>query len=375
LPPGAIIRRSPTTRFRLDPRRFEESAAGVPRITLEPSWFRDPVGSRRRCLRLQAPADFRLHTNPDAILAFVYELRRQVFIHDRYRYRGPRNKGLYVDLDDVAHIDLEGALILTAEFQRISLVYKSRPFLDDANWNRGVRAVLHGLGLYEVVQAMRAADAPNIEDLAEELERSGVAIVPFVSCHEADPTKAQALKIALLEHCATSDEAQLGVYETLVEAFTNAVQHAYRDDIDGDGLPRVKRWWAGALVDKQTRTLLLAVYDQGVGIPKTLVKRPWWVSIASGLSENSDAGMIEGALAYGRSGTSDGAPDGRGNGLWRMCELTNAFEAADVRFTSLKGQVIYSKGGAPVRNTLATRFPGTMVRWRANISPAEEHGP
>lgn len=370
-PVGARRRRAVAQRAVVNRKLFEEGAINVPRLELEPSRFRDVEGRVRRCLRLKAPADFRLEANPDEILSFVYELRRQVFIHDRFRgFRNKRRPPLYVDLDAITHIDLEGALVLTAEFQRISLVYKTRPFLDDANWNRGVRAILHGLGLYEVVQAMRAADAPDIDDIAGDLNNAGIAIVPFVSCHEADPAKAQTLRLALREHCATTDEAQLAVYDCLVEAFTNAVQHAYRDEIDGDGLPRVKRWWAGALVDKRSRTLLLAVYDQGVGIPQTLTRRPWWRSIKDHIREDSDAGMIEGALEYGRSGTID--PEGRGNGLWRMCELTNAFHAADVRFTSLKGQVLYPKNGPPQRNILKTRFAGTMVRWRAMIAPTEE---
>ena len=92
--------------------------------------------------------------------------------------------------------------------------------------------------------------------------------------------------------------------------------------------------------------------------------------------ERTDADVIAGALEYGRSGVSSDAlfgqeADGRGNGLWRMCELAETFDYADVRFTSLKGDVVYAKGGALEQTTLTSRFCGTMIRWRATISARE----
>jgi len=283
---------------------------------------------------------------------------------------------LYVDLDSINNIDLEGALLLTAEIDRIRLIYNIKPYMDDANWNANVRAMLHGLGLYGVVNAARYADAPPIDDIGGALEELGIKIVPFISCDVADPTKALELREALWRHCAASDAAQFAVYDGLVEAFTNAVEHAYRSDVEGDGLPSVRRWWAGGLIDQKRGDLLLVVYDQGVGIPKTLLRRPQWHWIAGKLRERDDASIICGALEYGRSGTAarvglDADADGRGNGLWRMCEMTEAFPYADVRFISLKGDVSYAKGSEPERATLRTRFCGTMIRWRAQIGPVE----
>jgi hypothetical protein len=363
-------------RLAVNAQLFEASAQGVPSAPLVPSTYRDWTGKYRRCLRLQAPADFRLHANADEVLAFIYEFRRQVFVRDRFRSAGRKRAGLYLDLDTIEEIDLEAALVLTAEIDRVRLVYNVKPFMDDANWQTGVRAILYGLGLYRVVDAARYADAPPIDGIETALAELGLAIVPFISCHEADPAKAQELRASLWRHCATSDEAQFAVYDGLVEAFSNAVQHAYRKDVQNDGLPTVRRWWAGGLVDKANGEMFLVVYDQGAGIPKTLVRRPFWHRIAGRLHEHDDASVIEGALEYGRSGTAstiglDPDADGRGNGLWRMCEMTSLFPTADVRFTSLQGQVLYARGGATERAALRTRFCGTMIRWRAQIGPAE----
>jgi hypothetical protein len=357
---------------------FEASAEGIASVPVVASYFQDAVGRSWRCRRLSAPAEFSFAKNPDGVLEFVYELRRQVFIEDRFRGPGRKSRpSLYIDLDRIENIDIEGALILVAELDRVRKILKIKPRLDDAKWDPDVRAYLASFGFYRVLEASQLVEGGQIDDIRAVLAEEGYAIVPFVSCHQADPRKALELRDGLLQHCAPPDAAQRAVYESLIEAFLNAVQHAYRHDIDGDGLPSVKHWWATALVDKRHGDLYLAVYDQGVGIPRTLVKRPWWHIIAGKLPERSDASIIEGALEYGRSGTSSTVDlvhdaGGRGNGLWRMCELTEAFKEAEVRFTSLKGDVLYRKGGALERTTLRTRFCGTMITWRAQIAGPRE---
>lgn len=330
-------------------------------------------------MSLPAPADFQLHTNHQGIMEFIYELRRQVYVKDRFRGRGTLAKpNLYINLDPIEIIDLEGALLLSAELDRIRRVLGMRALMDDEGWNPSVRIMLNGLGLYRVMEAGRVRGQEPISDLAESAEKLGLSIVPFLSCAEADPRKAQELRTALYERCAPGgDETEIAVYGALVEAFNNAIAHAYIDDVPGDGLPRVRRWWAGALVDRRQGYLYLVVYDLGVGIPATLPHRNWWNLLALQLPELNDAAVIEGALKHGRSGVSDHAlfgtePDGRGNGLGTMCALADTFEEADVRFTSLKGDVLYVKGGSMERTTLPARFCGTMIRWRTKIRASKE---
>lgn len=356
---------------------FEASAIGVPPLPLRPSRFQAKSGKWWRCFRLTAPEDFRAEENPAGVMQFVYELRRQVLVNDRFRGVGTKLRpSLYIDFDEIRKIDLSGALILAAEIDRIRQILGIKVVLDDGAWDPDVRATLSCLGLNRVVEATTMGRAEELPDFTAELAAHGIAIVPFVSCHQADPTKAQELLNGLVQHCARDDAAGLAVYESLVEAFSNAVQHAYRDDVEGDGLPSVHRWWAGAIVDKLLGYVDLVVYDQGVGIPRTLARRPFWHIIALKVPEHTDARLIEAALDYGRSGTTSSVPflgdaGGRGNGLWRMCQMTEAFDEAYVRFTSLKGEVTYNKGGRQERTELSTRFCGTMVRWRAKITPTE----
>lgn len=311
-------------------------------------------------------------------MSFIYELRRQVLVNDRFRgYGTKRRPSIYIDLDEIEVIDVEGALLLAAELDRIRRVLGIRPMMDDERWHPEVRAILYGLGLYQVMEAGRVRQSVPISDFVSEAATDGLAIVPFLSCTRADPTKALQLRQSLYEHCAPpGDQSLFATYEALVEAFNNAIGHAYRDEFEGDGLPRVRRWWAGALVDRRNNFLYLVVYDQGVGIPATLPSRSFFDWIVGRSPERTDADVIAGALEYGRSGASKDAlfgddPDGRGNGLWRMCELAETFEDADVRFTSLKGDVLYVKGGTVERTTLKSRFCGTMIRWRTSICAQE----
>lgn len=306
---------------------------------------------------------------PQAILEFVYELRRQVFLHKRFHGTGSkRNPSLYVCLDGVKQLDLEGALILAAELDRIRLVMKFKPLLDDGGWDPGVRAVLHALGVYDVINAGRMSNHVPIDDYAGTLEQVGLSVVRFQSDTEAAGAKAKELRDNIYNLCEPPSGSKRPVYESLFEACLNAVQHAYPADQPGDGLPRAKRWWAGALVDRARGYLYLVVYDQGVGIPATLPARTWWNVLRGQLPELTDAAIIQGSLEFGRSGVD---VDGRGNGLWRMCALTDSFDEADVRFTSSKGQVDYVKGGFSQRATLQTRFCGTMIRWRAKVDVQE----
>lgn len=363
--------RSPHRRNRLPPpdtAAFENACGDVKRLELTPRTIVGHNGGRQRVLSLPAPADFRFKQNPEGILRFIYEMRRQWLVSRRFGRSSKRRPGLYVDLDPIVNVDIEGALMLAAEFDRLRRVLGFKPTLYDHGWNSGVRAVLYALGLYGVTEARRLFVTNPIVDAAPILAGQGIAIVPFLSGSEADGAKALELREALYETCEPPGAARRPVYDALVEAFTNAVTHAYPRDVPGDGLPQAKRWWAGALVDKAERILYLVVYDQGVGIPATLKRRDIRSLLSLQMPELSDAAVIKGALDYGRSGTGQ---SGRGNGLWRMCELTNAFPFADVTFTSLKGVVTYTRGGKMELAQLETRFTGTMIVWRAQISEEE----
>ena len=370
--------RQRSSRWSVDLNAFRKSTEGIARWPLARSTRVGRAGEVYNCMRLTAPADFRLHLNHDSIMSYVYELRRQVFVNDRFRGFGTKRRpSLYIDLDQIVDLDVEGALLLAAELDRIRRVLGMRALMDDANWHPRVRSILYGLGLYTVTEAGRVrADVP-IADFVGPADAAGLSIVPFLSCTRADPGKALELRQALYERCAPpGDASQLAVYDALVEAFNNAIGHAYLDEYPGDGLPRIRRWWACALIDHANGYLYLVVYDQGVGIPATLQRRGLLDRLRGHRPERTDADVIAGALEYGRSGTSNDAlfgdeADGRGNGLWRMCELAETFEDADVRFTSLKGDVLYAKGGALEQTTLQTRFCGTMIRWRTTIGAQE----
>lgn len=356
--------------LRVDPELFEAACGDVSRPELVRS-SHTALGAPQKCLRLPAPSNFRLAENPDQVLSFIYELRRQIFINNRFRSRGSKRRpSIYLDLDPISQIDLEGALLLAAEIDRVRLVIGFRPTMDDANWHPGVRALLYEFGFYDVVEADRVRGAEPIPDISQILKDSGIAVVRFKSDVEADGQKAKELRDDVYAMCEPPGDAKRPVYDVLFEAVLNAVQHAYPADIPGDGVPSVKRWWAGALVDQASGYLNLVVYDQGVGIPATLPRRSWWSLLSGKLPELNDAAVIAGGLEFGRSGATD--DQGRGNGLHRICGLTDAFDAAEVLFTSLNGQVKYAKGGGVERETLNTRFCGTMIRWRAKVSTLEQ---
>lgn len=355
-------------RTRVNPALFLRNAREEQ--ALVPSTWVMADGKVRRCLRLKAPADMKYGTNATGVLSFLFEIRRQVFIARRFESLGSRRRpGLYIDLDTVKEIDLEGALLLAAEVDRIRLLFGFKPRMDDANWDPIVRAFLFKCGFYSVTEARGSREPMRIELVDEVLREEGLVVLPFVSGAEVESRKAQQLRDGLFEACEPGNAARRPLYDGLVEAFTNAVQHAYDPTLLGDGLPRVGRWWASAVVQVTHRQMYLVVYDQGVGIPATLSNQPFWEPLRATMRRDSDAARIVAALEYGESSTKSA---GRGNGLFQMCQLTKAFEDASVCFTSLTGQVTYAAGRVAERVQLKTRFGGTMIRWSATVATRGE---
>lgn len=345
---------------------FENSCRGVPPIQTLPGYWTPPSGKPEACEKLPAPEDFRYRTNPDGVVRFVYSLRREAVLRNRMvSLKSSKSATLYIDLDNIKDIDLDGALILAAELDRVSRHMGIRPYVDDANWSPRIRAFLYEFGFYRIVDARRVSDAVHIPKIGDHLAAEGLVVVKFITGNQADGRQAFALQNALIAEAPTVADSRLDFYEGLLEAFTNAIEHAYHPEIPDDGLFKVRRWWAGGFVDNKEGRLYMAVYDQGVGIPATLPRKPFWSSIFSGTAfEWTDARVIAGGLDYGRTRTSQ---DGRGNGLWSMCQITHGFDEAEVRITSGRGEVAYETGKPLRLDDFPSRFPGTLVRWRVRL--------
>ncbi|HEY5411967.1 MAG TPA: hypothetical protein VIJ94_14690 [Caulobacteraceae bacterium] len=231
------------------------------------------------------------------------------------------------------------------------------------------------LGFYDLVEATARPD---------ELPDAGpVKFVKFLSEELVQGRIADRL-LDSLSDTAGRDPQRVYAYAALMEAINNVRNHAYPDDRIPSVFPAVPRWWAAGSYDTRTQTLQFVVYDQGVGIPATLPKRPFFQAVRRFCPpEFNDADVIAGAIRYGRSrflsqrqsGRAEADGEGRGNGLWAICKMIPELTGSSVRILSGHGEVTYSGKREVAKKVHDAPFCGTLIEWTLKLpSGANELG-
>ena len=118
--------------------------------------------------------------------------------------------------------------------------------------------------------------------------------------------------------------------------------------------------------DEATKTLHFFLYDQGVGIARTLPRSSIWEQILALRFERSDADLINAAIEVRRSSTTI---PGRGRGLDEIVSFIDAEGRGRLRIVSGDGEVCYMPRRERTRRTLPGRLIGTLIEWE--ISSAE----
>lgn len=346
--------------FDSDPERFDRNGGLSARTPL--TFGKYTVGNKQiECRNLTAPRNFSLRANPDGVLRFVYELRRQVFIERAFGGEpAPGRPDIYINLDEINKLDLPASLILTAELDRVRRVLGIRPVLDDHRWDEEIRNTFYSLGLHNVVEARRRDRSVPIKKSAS-LSADRFQIIPMRSGSSSSNDLARAIRDELYEACKPFSAARPQFYNVLVEAFNNTREHAYPEGSGEDGIPSVGGWWAGAIVDHQLGLFELTVYDQGIGIPERFSRQhPEATQERLQVGGSGDMLVLQRAAEHGAS--SSGEP-GRGNGLWQMTDLTRSIPESEVQFISLCGSVAYRNGIMNRAFIPPQRFCGTMILW------------
>jgi hypothetical protein len=358
--------------FESDEALFNLNGGKVARQQLIQGYYEGTGGNRQPCLHLYAPEKFTLNTNLDGVLRFVYEMRRQVFIDRRFLNPASGIVPIYLNLDAIREIDLRGALILAAEFDRIRTVLGFKPILDDHHWDPTIRATLHALGLHEITQAYRRDKSVAIRssEISENFQSDRFQIIKMRSGVGSSNVLAKEMRDELFEACRPFSSARPQIYNVLVEAFNNSREHAYPDGSGEDGIPSMRGWWAGAIVDHHLGVFQLAVFDQGIGIPERF-SRQHDVSRRERQQAGGSGDMLVIQRAAQQGITSTQRP-GRGNGLWQMTDLTRTLSGSHVEFMSLAGSVTYRSGIASGCFIPPQRFCGTMITWHVPFKPRLE---
>lgn len=171
--------------------------------------------------------------------------------------------------------------------------------------------------------------------------------------------------------------------DAVSETINNVRLHAYPDTPAKD-----KRWWL--LCSTFGKKLYLAIYDGGVGIPKTVVERPWFLAamqsthpkeyeeLLSRVPGLESAGVRifiptvipdEKLIFYSMQGDVTGTnKEKHGQGSKSIKALVNDTEDGKLWVFSNKGVYTFNaEGQEPAMAKLKKRFPGTLVQWNIEL--------
>lgn len=253
-----------------------------------------------------------------------------------------------------------GTLLFAAELDRINRASDGRSLVRCSYpTDNVVEQVLQHLGLLEKMKCRPRAtiSADNVRYWQVETD------------NVADGRHAE--KLATEYKRIITDADRNRMYDGLVEAMTNCVQHAYTDQRwDGSGLLQTdRRWWMFS--EERDGKLTVAFCDLGIGIDRALSTGERW-SLAQVRQLVTSFGRrcpvsryIKAATELGRSGTQQSH---RGKGLQDLKNVIETVGDGWIEILSNEGSYRFSADDKSERLTDFTdSILGTLILWRIPI--------
>ncbi|RWG71419.1 MAG: hypothetical protein E5X23_06595 [Mesorhizobium sp.] len=310
-------------------------------------------GSRRKpFLYIEPPANFSLRSNYERVASFFAHLRHQI-----YRDKIPSELPRAVAFEAFQRASPGAALVLAAELYRWQqFIGRKLRVIRHRLWNPEMDYLFRNLGLFDFLET---PDMPVVGRPAEEPQ---IRILKYRSDTDVVGAKCD----DLLEHLAEISgpiHADNFIYDGLIEALKNSKQHAYSEPDEWFGVP-AGTWFMSGSYDRASQSLTAAVYDMGVGIPRTLPRATVWEGVRSAIAAlgggTDDGQMIKAAMEYGRTRTM---AQGRGNGLPTMMRILDHHHGY-LRIISGTGEAIYdSVNGVISTANHKVALGGTLIEW------------
>ncbi|PJI44464.1 ATP-binding protein [Ferrovibrio sp.] len=274
---------------------------------------------------------------------------------------------MYVDLNKIEHITPAATLMLAAELDRWRRLKRIKLRIRDMQTMQpSVLWSLAQVGFFNILKTM---NLPRLDG-----DDGEPRIIRCISGNKSDLEAASKISEELT---AISDGelavSELELNDAIVEAMTNAVQHAYPDDMASETEWLQGEWWVSGSWIRQERRLNVLIYDQGVGIPATLPRSKVWEKIRGRLAGlpvvdglfSDHAQLIEAAVEEGRTSVDT---DGRGLGLAEITNLVLADPQGRLRILSGHGETIFHSG-QPVQHLNHGRpLGGTLIQISLTLS-------
>lgn len=330
------------------------------------------------------PKNLSLHENWDETVAFLGLLRENTNKaiakyqaspkniseprNRNERRRAVINNGDYYDFSKIIDISPQVALVIASEYDRRREITGFSPSaIDFEKWNPIVRMLLTATGFLELSGVKKpVSDFFEMENMKILTMKSGKSI------------NGELISNYLYELGYDVFVTNPSIYEAIIEAIGNTINHAYKLEEFAEK-NSVKKWWIFGVRTRsdQTFRLRISVYDQGATIPRTI---PTWkrypniksivlaAGAALGINSNYDAAddtsidgdVIHAAIEVGK--TSTDLPY-RGHGMSQIVRSLELCKSGHVSIYSRAGCVRYAKDQSPLIKNLTGRITGTLVVW------------
>lgn len=309
-------------------------------------------------------------------LSLSADRNQVVRVVDAIRNWSARKSLRYYDFSRLRYVGDAAALCLAAEIHRATALNYSGKIParnKDMRWDREVERLLGEMGFFDLLEVRNPPNALPPANAKRFLRfRTGTSTLGL---------EVKALKDSLEELVGrgldpdvhSPHQSNTKFYDALIEAMTNAAQHAYPDHDPTFGTLAYKRWWMSGSFDPSKSKFSAIFYDAGIGIPNALPAEGFLELARSflgrvGLVENHST-LIKAAMELGRSslGTSH-----RGKGLHQMRNLISLANPGLIAIHSQRGEYIWrvdeeNPNGSETVTDHPSALPGTLIVWEVAL--------
>lgn len=330
-------------------------------------------------LIIHLPKNMNLSTDHDATMQCIMSIRRLVSIYEYYRGRTIPKKAyrlININFDQLTSISTSAALVLTAEIAKWDNAINKKLEWAVEKWNIKIYRQFQQLGFFDLF------DNKSSPAIILKGHDPDVSFVRYIKgqCDDAEDArfKKKTLKNRLIELVGEKVPKWTLLHSGINEAVTNVIHHAYKyKKFTGE-----KVWYLTGSYNKITNEMKIAFYDQGIGIPNSLIKSGRLRTMTNYLKHKKDRLMIrlmskpkveqdayylQAAVSIDRSRTGEAD---RGKGLQDLLEFIRQRKEGYLSIFSYHGLYKYwmEQGRERTKKvTMDKPLHGTLIIWSVKL--------
>jgi hypothetical protein len=295
-------------------------------------------------------------------LRFLREIERRFMVKD-----------CYVDFSETTQVTAAAMVVVYAA---LDLARRNRTGKADVIWSKKSAHVNTALRDNNVHKLIRGYEIKYALDSV-----TTMPIVSSVGSEQMEEIVDFIQKRIYKEQMSPDTEHAYG--DAVSETINNVRLHAY-PELD----PSERRWWLTCMT--MGKMLYLAIYDNGVGIPRTVVDRPWFLASMKSTHPDAYGELIKLIPGFEKTGWSAYVPriipdekliylsmqgdvsgtkkDKHGQGSKSIMALVSETAGGKLWVFSNKGLYTFNQADMTTGlSKLPVSFPGTLVQWNIEL--------